>query len=298
MLFEYYYAAGLGHFRLSAATGPIAADRKVLPPEVDDFLTIPRDRRTAAQQASLNRYFASIVPELKAARKEIAAFRHTEPVLPTSLVLSERPPDNPRATYVHKRGDFLRPTERVEAGVPSLFGPVSRTGPRPVEFRPLARQPPESTHRPGYAEPAVASVFRHRPGENDRGLRLSGHPAHAPRAARLACGRTIERELVAQGDAPLDCDKRTYRQSSQAAPQDQLKDPENKLLSHAPRVRLEAELVRDGGLKAAGLLSEAIGGPSVFPRSRRASRPKEPMGASRGTTAWGLTGTAAAFTHL
>ncbi len=208
MLFEYYYAAGLGHFRLSAATGPIAADRKVLPPEVDDLLTIPRDRRTAAQQASLNRYFASIVPELKAARKEIVALRHTEPVLPTSLVLSERPPDNPRATYVHKRGDFLRPTERVEAGVPSLFGPVSsnRTA-RPVEFRPLARQPPESTHRPGHDEPAVASVFRHRPGENDRGLRLSGHPADAPRAARLACGRTVERELVAQGDAPLDCDK-------------------------------------------------------------------------------------------
>ena len=37
------------------------------------------------------------------------------------------------------------------------------------------------------------------------------------------------------------------------------------MLSHAPRVRLEAELVRDAALAASGLLSAKIGGPSVFP---------------------------------
>ena len=43
--------------------------------------------------------------------------------------MSERPPENPRATFVHKRGDFLQPTERVEAGLPSLFGPPRKKGP-------------------------------------------------------------------------------------------------------------------------------------------------------------------------
>jgi hypothetical protein len=57
----------------------------------------------------------------------------------------------------------------------------------------------------------------------------------------------------------------TYRQSSQVTPESLAKDAENKLLSHAPRVRLEAELVRDSELKGAGLLTETIGGPSVFP---------------------------------
>jgi hypothetical protein len=57
----------------------------------------------------------------------------------------------------------------------------------------------------------------------------------------------------------------TYRQASHVTPEAIAKDPENKLLSRAPRVRLEAELVRDSALATAGLLAEQIGGPSVFP---------------------------------
>ena len=44
-----------------------------------------------------------------------------------------------------------------------------------------------------------------------------------------------------------------------------MKDPANLLLSRGPRFRMEAELVRDSALRAAGLLSQKIGGPSVFP---------------------------------
>jgi hypothetical protein len=54
------------------------------------------------------------------------------------------------------------------------------------------------------------------------------------------------------------------------------KDPENLLLARGPRVRLEAELVRDAALRASGLLSPKVGGPSVFP-------PQPPGVTSEGT---------------
>ena len=57
----------------------------------------------------------------------------------------------------------------------------------------------------------------------------------------------------------------TYRTSSKARPDLAITDPNNKLLSHQNRLRLDAEAVRDTALTASGLLSPKLGGPSVFP---------------------------------
>jgi hypothetical protein len=57
----------------------------------------------------------------------------------------------------------------------------------------------------------------------------------------------------------------SYRQSSVVPPALLERDPDNRLLARGPRVRMEAEMVRDTVLAASGLLSRRIGGPSVFP---------------------------------
>jgi len=57
----------------------------------------------------------------------------------------------------------------------------------------------------------------------------------------------------------------TYRQSSFADKQAMAKDPYNVLHSRGPSFRLTAEMIRDGALKASGLMSLRIGGPSVKP---------------------------------
>lgn len=57
----------------------------------------------------------------------------------------------------------------------------------------------------------------------------------------------------------------TYRQSSRRRPELDEIDPRNRLLARQNRFRVEAEIVRDLQLAAAGLLSRKIGGPSVFP---------------------------------
>jgi hypothetical protein len=56
-----------------------------------------------------------------------------------------------------------------------------------------------------------------------------------------------------------------YRQSAKSTPDQLAKDPKNLLLSHGPRFRMDAEMLRDIALQASGLLVDKIGGPSVKP---------------------------------
>ncbi len=57
----------------------------------------------------------------------------------------------------------------------------------------------------------------------------------------------------------------TYRQASRVSRQALERNPENRLLSHGPRLRLPAEMIRDQALSLGGLLVEHTGGPSVKP---------------------------------
>jgi hypothetical protein len=58
---------------------------------------------------------------------------------------------------------------------------------------------------------------------------------------------------------------RTYRQSSHVTPELLAKDPENKLLAHAPRFRLTSLVLRDVALASSGLLNPKVGGTPVYP---------------------------------
>jgi hypothetical protein len=266
MLFEYYYACGLGKFRISATDGVVPTDRRVMPAEVDQILAQPREQRSPEQRTTLMRYFASITPALDEPRKELSAERAQEPTLPTTLVFAERPADNPRQTFVHKRGEFLQPKETVQAGIPSLFGSL------PAEF---------PCNRLGFARwlvdarnPLVGRVTVNRQWQAffGRGLVRTGEdfgyqgslPTH-PQLLDWLAVEFVRRGWSLKAAHRLIVTSATYRQASRVAPDSLANDPENKLLSRAPRVRLEAELVRDSALAAAGLLSERIGGPSVFP---------------------------------
>ena len=56
-----------------------------------------------------------------------------------------------------------------------------------------------------------------------------------------------------------------YRQQALATPEKIRKDPQNRLLAHGPRFRMDGEEVRDLALASSGLLDPKIGGPSVKP---------------------------------
>jgi hypothetical protein len=57
----------------------------------------------------------------------------------------------------------------------------------------------------------------------------------------------------------------TYRRDSRVSPEVRERDPDNRLLSHGPAVRLTAEMIRDNALTASGLIHRQIGGKSVKP---------------------------------
>ena len=57
-------------------------------------------------RADIQRKLA-VAPELESAREAIHALRKQEPEDPTTLVMTERPPANPRPTFFHRRGEFL-----------------------------------------------------------------------------------------------------------------------------------------------------------------------------------------------
>ena len=69
----------------------------------------------------------------------------------------------------------------------------------------------------------------------------------------------------------------TYRQSSKIRPDLYARDPLNRLLARAPRVRVEGEIVQDVALSAGGLLNLKLGGTSVYP----------PIAPNVGDTAYG-----------
>jgi hypothetical protein len=99
--------------------------------------------------------------------------------------------------------------------------------------------------------------------ENDFGTQ--GVPPSHPELLDWLATEFIAQEWSLKAMHRLMTTSATYRQSSRARPDLATMDPNNKLLARQSRLRLDAEIVRDVGLSASGLLNPKIGGPSVFP---------------------------------
>ncbi len=265
LLFERHYAASLGHFRVSATTAASPKAREI-PAQIEELLALPTDGITFNQLAVLWRHWATVAPELKAARDEIDALRKQLPQPATTLVMKERPTDNPRLTFHHHRGEFLQPKEAVEPGVPSWLPPLPKGEPanRLTFARWLVSKENPLTAR--------VTVNRHWHAFFGRGIVRTlddfGYQGEAPTHPELLdwlAAEFVERGWSVKKLHKLIVTSATYRQSSRVTQELLAKDADNKLLARGPRVRLDAEQIRDSALKAAGLLSGKMYGPSVFP---------------------------------
>ncbi len=265
MIFERYYAAALGRFRVSYTTASVPADT-ALAADLESNCSIPAVERSREMQEQLLREFCRVAPELADERAAIEQLRKQLPAAPTALVFQERPRDNPRPTSRHHRGEFLQPKEAVVAGVPSFLHSLNETSARNrLEFARWLVDP---------RNPLVGRVTinRHWSTFFGRGIvRTSedfGYQGELPTHPQLLDWLAVEfirRDWSVKELHRLIVTSATYRQSSRVTPELLQTDPQNRWLARGPRVRLDAEFIRDSVLEVAGLLSDKELGPSVYP---------------------------------
>jgi hypothetical protein len=266
LLFERHFAASLGRFRISITDDTSMPKASSLPVEVERLIALGSESWNDNERIKVLTYYLSIAPELADVRKPIEELEASLPSFPTTLIMQERPLDNPRPTFRHHRGEYLSPREEVSPGVPKLFRPLPEGVPanRLTFARWLV-----SERNPLAGRVVVNRAWRAFLGNGlvrtngDYGIQ-SDPPTHPELLDWLSCEfveqgwslKTLHRMIVTSA---------TYRQSSHVSPTSLERDPENYWLSRGSRPRADAEIVRDITLTASGLLTAKIGGESVYP---------------------------------
>jgi len=256
----------LGCCRLSLTTAP---DPSAPPIDHAAILAIrtPAARRTDAERQAIFTAWMKTLPELTPSVAEIAAqWQRATPAATTVLHLAARHEGARRRTHLLDRGMWNKPLEEVAPDVPAALHPFPADAPR--DRLGLARWlvDPRS--------PLAARVAVNRVWQTIFGVGLVDTPDDFGTRTPLPPYRDLldwlavdfmehgwsQKRLIA-----LVLSSRTYRQSSHATPNLIARDPANRLLARGPRFRVDAEVVRDLALSAAGLMTHAVGGPGVFP---------------------------------
>jgi hypothetical protein len=271
-----YDRTTLGRFRISTTSDPRVAVHVRTAADVLGILAVSEKERTPAQRGRLQEYYArELAPELKPEREHVASLRkQIDGMAQTSVpVMRELAGDARRKTRIQVRGNFQVLADEVAEGVPAAFHPLPKDA--PMNRLTLARWLVDD------ANPLTARVIANRFWESIFGtgiVRTSEEfgaqgemPSHPELLDWLAC--ELMHPTVLKDAKPWDVKaflkllvtSATYRQSSRVTPEVNDRDPDNRLLTHGPRFRMSAEVVRDQALAVGGLLSRRMFGPPVRP---------------------------------
>ncbi|MBM3823055.1 MAG: DUF1553 domain-containing protein [Verrucomicrobia bacterium] len=252
----------LGRFRLSFAEST-QAEADPLPPRLREVLAKPASERTPAQKLALFSHWRATVPAMAPINEKIEQLWQQWPAGSTTLTFQSR--DEPRMTSLLKRGDWLKPLSKVDAGVPAFMHPL-RPGSEPARMRFALWLVDRSS-------PTTARVIVNRVWQTYFGTGLVASPedfgvqSEAPSHPELLDWLAVEFMDTGWSLKKLHrliVTSKTYRQHSRVSQELLERDPYNRLLARGARLRVEGEIVRDIALAASGLLNPKIGGPSLF----------------------------------
>jgi hypothetical protein len=244
-----------------------------LPAPVQEALKIEPAKRSPEQGKLVRDYFLEFVygksrsvfdplhqraADLQKRETEIDA------AVPRTMVMQDMPQS--RDTFVLIRGAYDKKGQKVSAGVPASLPPLPKGA--PVNRLGLAQWLIDPSH------PLTSRVIVNRFWQQYFGQGLVktsedfGAQGRWPTHPELLDWLATEFLMTGwdvQRMQKLIVTSATYRQSSKTTPDLVQRDPENELLARGPRLRLDAEMIRDGALSVSGLLVERVGGRSVKP---------------------------------
>ncbi len=226
----------------------------------------PADQRTAAEQAAVFTAWRKTQDAFAYLNAAAAKITKRFPEARTSVLHStDTPPQFARTTRLLDRGVWDQPKHEVPRGVLAVLNPLEVANPTRLDLAAWVTAP----EAPLTARVQVNRVWQTLFGEglvitaDDFGTRAP-LPEHLELLDWLAVdfrenGWSSKQLLktILTSDA--------YQRSSEVTPALWEHDPRNRFFARGPRFRAEAEVIRDIALTASGLLTQKVGGPSIYP---------------------------------
>ncbi len=195
---------------------------------------------------------------------EIAAI---EKAAPLTFIMADL--KQPRESFVMLRGQYDNPGDRVQRGVPAFLPPLpEKPADRDYNRLDLANWLLQPSH-PLTARVAVNRVWQQFFGtgivETSADFGAQGSPPSHPELLSWLATQFVSDDWDMKRMVKRIVTSHAYRQSSRVTAELLRRDPNNRLLARGPRLRLDAESLRDQALFVGGMLNSQLGGPGVKP---------------------------------
>ena len=271
-----------------ARTERLKEDIGMFPKEAQEAVFTPAEKRTPMQWQMYYRS-ASRMPstrELERALKGDAKQRYADLQKELAQYDSLKPADPPVAEamfdgsrnappeFILSKGVWDSPLDEVQPGVLSILDPAPAKIVAPEGLNSTGRRSALADWLTDPKNPLTARVMVNRIWQDHFGkgivasssdFGIMGERPTDPQLLDYLASTFVENGWSIKKMHRLIMLSNTYQQSS-AYQEDAAKaDPDNKLLWHFDRRRLEGEVIRDSMLMAAGQLNMKMGGPGVFP---------------------------------
>lgn len=190
-----------------------------------------------------------------------------EKAAPITFVMADLP--KPRESFVMLRGAYDRPGQKVTRNVPSFLPQLKENEDGSDYDRLDLANWLVSRENPLTARVAVNRVWQQFFGtglvETSADFGSQGQPPSHPELLDWLAMQFIDDGWDTKRLVRRILTSDAYRRSSKTSPELLLADPNNRFLARGPRLRLDAEVLRDQALFVSGLLVPTIGGPGVKP---------------------------------